>query len=179
VNLSHSKTAVSILCVCVLLYIPVQWIGGRRPGSTSIFSAQHHALEQQFRDATATLRQQLIDQCVHHGVHDIYFSDADVISPYLVGEVQAQPACILHRETLVTPELDSPKLACSAVIVDEAKPNAWFKQHVWEDLNTLEGKVVSVGSFAPPDNQFDFMLLRASNCAHSDAASALASLEMR
>jgi hypothetical protein len=165
------KKTVSILCVCVLLYIPVQWIAGRRPGSTSIFSAQHREMQQNFLEETAALRQQLIFQCAHRGVHDIYFTDGDVISPYLVREVQAQPGCVVHRDTVVTPQDDPPKLACSAVLVDEGIPNAWNPIHEWDDLGTLGGKVATVSSFESQDKQFNFKLLQANSCAHTDVAS--------
>jgi hypothetical protein len=170
-NESPGKKAVSILCVCVLLYIPVQWIAGRHPGSTSIFSAQHREMQQNFLEETAALREQLLFQCAHRGVHDIYFTDGDVISPYLVSEVQAQPGCVVHRETVVTPQEDAAKLACSAVLVDEGNPNAWNPIHDWDYLGALEGKVSTVSLFESQDKQFNFKLLQASNCAHTDVAS--------
>jgi hypothetical protein len=168
---SVAKKAVSILCICVLLYIPVQWIAGRHPGSTSIFSAQHREMQQNFLEETAALREQLVFQCAHRGVHDIYFSDGDVISPYLVSEVQAQPGCVVHRETVVTPQDDAPKLACTAVVVDEGNPSAWNPTHEWDYLGGLEGKVSTVSLFESQDKQFNFKLLQASNCAHTDVAS--------
>jgi hypothetical protein len=170
-NESFGKKAVSVLCVCVLLYIPVQWIAGRHPGSTSIFSAQHREMQQNFLEETAALREQLVYQCAHRGVHDIYFSDGDVISPYLANEVQAQPGCVVHRETVVTPQQDAPKLACSAVVVDEDNPSAWNPTHEWDDLGALEGKVSTVSLFESQDKQFNFKLVQASTCAHTDVAS--------
>jgi hypothetical protein len=173
-NKIPNRQAVSILSVCALLYIPLQWVAGRCPGSVSIFSAQHREMQENFLEEAATLRRQLLFQCAHRGVHDIYFKDSDVISPYLVTEVQAQPGCVMHRETLVTPQEDAPKLACSAVVVDEGMPNAWYSAHAWDSLETLEGKVVTVSSFDSQDKQFDFKLLQAPSCAHTDMASNLA-----
>ena len=162
-----SRLSIRVLCLLLLLYIPVQWIVGRSPGSTSIFSPQHQHIKQEFLGVTAALRDQLIAQCAHHGVRDIYFFDGDVISPYLVNEVRAQPNCVMHRETVVTPVEDAPKLACSALIVDEGMPNAWNAEHLWDYLGSLEGKVAPVSEWRSDDGQFDFKLLQAKNCEHS------------
>src|SRR5271168_3127426 len=43
-----SRFSVRVLCLLMLLYIPVQWIVGRHPGSTSIFSHEHRDVERQF-----------------------------------------------------------------------------------------------------------------------------------
>jgi len=58
-----SRRTLRVLCLLVLLYIPVQWIIGRPPGSTSIVSWQQRELERQFREADFALRQQLLSQC--------------------------------------------------------------------------------------------------------------------
>ena len=165
-----SPTSIRVLCLLLLLYIPVQWIVGRSPGSTAIFSSQHQHIKREFLGVTAALRDQLIAQCAHHGVRDIYFSDGDVISPYLVRAVQAQPGCFVHRETVVTPREDAAKLACSALIVDEGMPNAWNVEHNWDDLGALESQVVPVGGRESDDKQFAFKLLQAKCCAHTGIA---------
>ena len=162
-----SRLSIRVLCLLLLLYIPVQWIVGRSPGSTSIFSPQHQHIKMEFLGVTAALRDQLIAQCAHHGVRDIYFSDGDVISPYLVRAVQAQPGCLVHRETVVTPREDAAKLDCSALIVDEGMPNAWNVEHNWDDLGALESQVVPLGEWQSDDRQFDFKLLHARGCAHT------------
>ncbi len=165
-----TRTSIRVLCLLLLLYIPVQWIVGRSPGSTSIFSSQHQHIKHEFLGVTAALRDHLIAQCAQHGVRDIYFFDGDVISPYLVREVEAQPNCVIHRETVVTLVDDAPKLACSALIVDEGMPNAWNAEHLWDYLGSLEGKVAPVSEWRSDDGQFDFKLLQAKSCQHSDVA---------
>jgi hypothetical protein len=165
-----SATSIRVLCLLLLLYIPVQWIVGRSPGSTAIFSSQHQHIKREFLGVTAALRDQLIAQCAQHGVRDIYFTDGDVISPYLVREVQAQPGCFVHRETVVTPMEDAPKLACSALIVDEGMPNAWNVEHNWDYPDFLEGQAAPVGEWESDDRQFDFKLLQAKGCAHTGLA---------
>jgi hypothetical protein len=163
-----SRWTLRVLCLLVLLYIPVEWIVGRSPGSTSIFSSQHRDLERQFLAMDSALRQQLIFQCREHGVRDIFFADSDVISPYLVNEVEATPGCKLYRETDVTPIAPARKLTCSAEIVDESLPDAWNRVHHWQDLGLLEDKVVSVSTWESDGKQFGFQLLRARGCG--DAA---------
>ena len=164
---SGPRRSVQILCLLLLFYIPVQWIAGRRPGSTPIFSPQHQHIEQQFLGTTAALRRELLEQCARHGIHDIYFTDGDVISPYLLNDIESVPGCSLHRETVVTPMDDAPKLSCSAVLVDEGMPNAWNAFFTWDYLGSLRGKVVSVYGWDSEDKHFDFRLLQARDCAHN------------
>ncbi len=162
-----SRWTLRVLCLLVLLYIPVQWIVGRSPGSTSIFSWQRRELERQFLEADFALRQQLLSQCTQHGVHDFYFGDSDVLFPYLVNEVEATPGCYLHRETDVTPITPERKLTCSAEIVDEGLPDAW---NPGQNLGPLEGKVVSVSAWESEGKQFGFQLLQTRGCVDVNKA---------
>jgi hypothetical protein len=159
-----SRWTLRILCLLVLLYIPVEWIVGRSPGSTSIFSSQHRDLKRQFLAMDSALRQQLISECKEHGVHDIFFADSDVISPYLVNEVEATQGCTLYRETDVTPIESARKRTCSAEVVDESLPDAWNPVHHWQDLGPLEDKLMSVSTWESDSKQFGFQLLRTRGC---------------
>jgi hypothetical protein len=156
------RLSLRLLCFFLLLYIPVQWVVGRHPGSTSIFSSQHRQLRQEFQDMHVALRQQIIFECTQRGVHDIYFSAADVASPYFAN--QAPPGCQLHRPTDVTPVEPDRELACSAVIVDESLPDAWNPVRHWEMLGPMEEKLVQVSEWESETRQFGFQLLQARGC---------------
>jgi hypothetical protein len=160
-----SRFSWRFLCLLVLLYIPVQWVVGRHPGSTSIFSSDHWQLGRGFLDMDSALRWQLVSLCTQHGVHDIFFSAADVVSPYLVN--QATPACTFHRETDVTPMAPAQKLSCSAVIVDENLPNAWNPVHRWETLGPIEQNLVALSTWESEGKQFGFRILQARSCRHA------------
>lgn len=108
------------------------------------------------------LRQQIVSQCTQHGVHDVFFSAADVASPYFVN--QAPPGCQLHRPTDVTPVEPARELACSAVIVDESLPDAWNPVRHWEMLGPMEQKLVQVSEWESETRQFGFQLLQARGC---------------
>jgi hypothetical protein len=163
-GLLGSPLSFRVLCLTVLLFIPVQWIVGRHPGSTSIFSPQHQELVQQFTDVKLELRRQLIAQCVQHGVHDIIFAFTDVISPYVVNEIEATPGCKAYRETAVTRIALARKLACSSEVVDESRPDAWNPIHHAQTLGPLEGVLVPVSTWEPEGRQFGFQLQQAKEC---------------
>jgi hypothetical protein len=163
-----SRLSLLLLCFFLLLYIPIQWLIGRHPGSTSIFSSQHRQLRQEFLDMHAALRRQIISQCTQHGVHDIFFSAADVASPYFVN--QAPPGCQLHRATGVTPIEPHRELACSAVIVDESLPDAWIPLRHSEMLGPMEQKLVLLSEWESETRQFGFQLLQARGCHQAGKA---------
>jgi len=152
----------------MLLYVPVQWIVGRKPGSTSIFSHEHRDVERQFLGMSLALRQQLLSQCMQHGVHNIFFSDDDVIAAYVVNQVEATPGCEMQRETPVTLNAPARELACSAEIVDERMPDAWTAGPHVQDLGPLEGKVAPVSTWESERGQYGFTLLKAKDCANAN-----------
>jgi hypothetical protein len=166
-----SLFCVRVLCVLILLYVPVQWIVGRKPGSTSIFSHEHRDVERQFLGMSLALRQQLLSQCKQHGVHNIFFSYHDVIAAYVVNQVEATPGCEMQRETPVTLNAPAGELACSAEIVDERRPDAWIMGPHVQDLGPLEGKVASVSTWESDGGQYGFTLLQAKDCANANITS--------
>jgi hypothetical protein len=155
----------------ILLYIPVQWIIGRSPGSTSIFTSQHRELKEQFLSMSATLSNELISQCKQHTVRTIFFADSDVVSPYLINNLAALPDCKLYRETDITPISPGLKLTCSSLVVNESLPDAWNRVHHWQDLGALGGRVSTVSSWESRDSIFGFKLMRNADCAHRDVLS--------
>ena len=156
------------LCLLMLLYFPVQWIIGRSPGSTSIFTTQHQELNEQFSSMKAALSQQIISQCKQSAaVHNIFFADSDVVSPYLINDLNALPNCKLYRETDITPIPLSRELTCSSLIVDESLPDAWNRVHHWQDLGALEGKLTTESMWESKSGLFGFKLLRNIECGHS------------
>lgn len=159
------------LCLLVLLYIPVAWIGGRSPGSTRIFSPQHRQLRQEFFSMEQALRDQLVLRCRRDGIRNIYFFGSDVASPYAIDAVEAIPGCALHRDTIVTLVAPARKLICSSLVVREKVPNAWNPVHVWEDPGPLKGELVPVGQWQSEEGAFRFQLMRSRAClAGSDRA---------
>jgi hypothetical protein len=165
-DFAGSRFSRRLLCFLVLLYIPVQWVVGRHPGSTSIFSSQHFERKREFLDMDLALRRQLLSECTQHGVRDIFFSAADVVSPYLVNQVT--PACTFHRETDVTPMAPGQKLACPAVIVDESLLSAWNPVQRWETLGPVEESLVPLSAWESENKQFGFRLLQVRGCNHAD-----------
>jgi hypothetical protein len=163
---SDSRRYLGLLCLGLLLYIPVQWIGGS-PGGKRIFDAHHRELEQQFLEMRLAMRQQILSQCAEHGVHDIFFSGGTVTIPYLVNDFEATPGCTLHGETAVTQVAVEPQLACSSVIVDESRPDAWAPVRYSRDLGPLAEKVVPVSAWESSKKDFGFELLQASGCTHT------------
>jgi hypothetical protein len=164
---SRSRLYMRLLYLGLLLYIPLQWIGGS-PGGKRIFDSQHRELEHQFRDMRVAMRQQILSQCAEHGVHDIFFSGGTVTIPYLVNDFEATPGCKLHGETAVTQLATEPQLACSSEIVYESRPDAWAPVRYKQDLGPLEGKVVPVSAWESSKRDFGFELLQASGCTHAD-----------
>jgi hypothetical protein len=162
-----SRFSVRVLCLLMLLYVPVQWIVGRHPGSTSIFSHEHRDVERQFLSMSLALRRQLLSQCTQHGVHNIFFSHDDVISAYVVNQVEATSGCEMQREIPVTPNAPARELACSAEIVDERMPDAWHPGPHVQYLGPLEGKVASVSTWESDGGQYGFTLLQAKDCANA------------
>jgi hypothetical protein len=166
-----SRFSVRVLCILMLLYIPVQWILGRHPGrSSSIFSHEHRGVQRQFLGMVSALRQQTISQCTQHGVHHIFFNGDDVISAYVVNQIEATPGCEMQRETPVTRNVPALELSCSAEIVYERRPDAWHPQAHVQELGPLEGKVAPVSSWESDLGQFGFTLLRAKDCVNTDTA---------
>jgi hypothetical protein len=155
-----------LLCFLVLLYIPVQWIVGRHPGSTSIFSSRHLELQREFLNMDLALHRQLISECTQQGIRDIFFSAADVVSPYLVNQVT--PACTFHRETDVTPMAPGQKLSCSSLIVAESLLSAWNPVQRWETLGSIEDSLMPLGEWESDSKQFGFRLLQVRGCNHPD-----------
>jgi hypothetical protein len=164
---SGSRTYVRLLCLGLLLYIPVQWIGGS-PGGTRIFDRRHRELAQEFHDMRLAMRQQILSQCAEHGVHDIFFAGGTVTIPYLVNDFKATPDCRLHGETAVTQLATEPQLACSSEIVYESRPDAWAPVHYSLQLGPLEGRVVPVSAWESSQRDFGFKLLQAGSCTRGD-----------
>jgi hypothetical protein len=161
-DFAGSRFSRRLLCFLMLLYIPVQWIVGRHPGSTSIFSSQHLELQREFLNMDLALRRQLLSECTQHGVRDFFFSAADVVSPYLVNQVT--PACTLHRETGVTPMVPVQKLTCSSVTVDESLLSAWNPVQRWETLGPIEESLVPLSEWESESKHFGFRLLQVRGC---------------
>ena len=113
----------SLALLSLLLYIPVQWVVGRHPGSTSIFSSQHRQLQQEFLDMTWPCANRSFSSARSTAFTMFFFPSADV--PLPTRQPWLTPGCQFHRPTDVTPVEPARELACSAVIVDESLPDAW------------------------------------------------------
>jgi hypothetical protein len=163
-----SRFSVRVLCLLVLLYVPVQWIVGRHPGSTSIFSHEHRDVERQFLSMGLAVRQQLLSQCTQHGIHNIFFEGDDVITAYVVNQVETTPGCEIQRETPVTPNAPARELVCSAEVVDETMPDPWNSAPHVQYLGPLEGKVASVSTWKSDGGQYGFTILQAKDCVNAN-----------
>jgi hypothetical protein len=158
-----STWAVRLLWVAVLLYIPVQWLIGRHPGSTSIFTPRHKEIRKEIFATVAATREHLFSQCAHHGIRDIYPTE-DWIGPYLINQFdQAYPGCNFHRAVAISEPVEH-EMVCSAVVLEEIYPNPWteFKSR---NLGLLEGKVTAVDSWRSETQDFGFNLLQSNECA--------------
>ena len=158
------RSSIQILCFLILLYMPVQWITGRHPGSTSIFSSQHQDLRRDFFEAAAALRDQLTAACRQENVHEVYLSDSDVLSPYVVNQTERVANCQLRRATDVTPVEPESEIGCSKLIVDEYLPNPWNPVRTGGEPSALDAHVRTVNTWQSHTGAFGFRLLQSRDC---------------
>jgi hypothetical protein len=120
-----------LIIVLVLLYIPIQWVGGSHPGSTSIFKGDRVGTETQFLNTVSALRVEMVKQCKAGG--EVLFGDTDVYTPYLINDT----ACF-RRETEVTPFHLGTR--CKSTMVSERMPDAWNESDVTRyDFKLIQG----------------------------------------
>ncbi len=158
---------VKLLAAGVLFYVPVQWVAGRHPGSTTIFSTHREAVRQGFTEAASALRARLAAGCADGSIRTVYFSDGDVYSPYFLNDLAKFPGCRVIRQTDVTPVDRQTELGCGRFLVDERVLSAWKPGLFWEDPGPLQDKLTVVGAYPSGPDGYGWKLLTTNGCPGS------------